>query len=695
MSDFKKQASKYLPIPILFILAIVTITYFLPRESKYEYSYTENTPWLYGLLTAPFNFHIQKSDEQINAEKDSVLQSSQIYYTYAEDAAKNISRLIGEDVHNNSVPKSYFAYLNAKLDRIYSSGVIAIDDMERLNKLGKKQIMLRQSNNVSVPRNTTTFYTPKQAYEEILYDAPKWVEPGILKGMNLNNYLKENIEYDDRTTSNVQNAELGKISLFEGEVLSGQRIIDRGEIVDGHTKNILDSYTTEMLEKVGTKAKPGWLIFGQLTLISLFFMSLMFYLKYYRPDVYSDRKSTIFILLMITVLPVFAGLMADMKMYNQFYVLPFAIPTILIRTFIDSRTAFTSHLIMIMTCALMIPIESMAQFIFIQILAGYMCILSLRKLSERSQLVYCSILIFLTYVFSYTGWLLSVEGYINYIIADENKDIYIYFCLNFVLVSFAYILIYVFERTFGFISDVSMIELSNTNKPLLQELSEVAPGTFQHSMQVSNLVVPAANKIGANAILVRTGALYHDIGKMTNPIFFTENQPEGVNPHQGLSYLDSAKIIISHVEEGVKIAKKHKLPEPIIDFIRTHHGTSKAAFFYNSYKNEHPDEDIDVKAFMYPGPNPFSKETAILMMADTVEAASRSLKENTREAITDLVHKLIDKQVAEGLFRSAPITFKDIEEVKEVFSEKLISMRHARIAYPELEKEEKPAEEII
>lgn len=692
MKDSKINISKYLPTPILFILAIVMVMYFLPRESKYEYSYTENTPWLYGLLTAPFNFHIQKSDAQIDAEKDSIMKSSQIYYTYTEDVNKKISRAIAEDVHNNSVPKSYFAYLNTKLDKIYTVGVIAIDGMEHLNKVGKKQIMLRQSNNVASARNVTSFYTPRQVYEEIIKDAPNWIELSVLKGMNLNNYLTENIEYDERTTTNALNSELGKISLFEGEVVSGQRIIDRGEIVDSHTKNILDSYTKVMQEKVGTKAKPGWLIFGQLILLSLFFTALMFYLKYYRPDIYENRKSTVFILLMITVLPIFAGLMADMKMYNQLYVLPFAIPTILIRTFIDSRTAFTAHLIMILTCALMIPVESMAQFIFIQVLAGYMCILSLRKLSERSQLVYCSILIFLTYVLSYTGWLLSVEGYINYIIAEENKDIYIYFCLNFVLVSFAYLLIYVFERTFGFISDVSMIELSNTNKPLLQELSEVAPGTFQHSMQVSNLVVPAANKIGANAILVRTGALYHDIGKMTNPIFFTENQPEGINPHERLSYLESAKMIISHVEEGIKIAKKHNLPEPIIDFIRTHHGAGKAAYFYNLYKNEHPDEEVDPAPFTYPGPNPFSKETAILMMADTVEAASRSLKENTREAITELVHRLIDKQLADGLFRNAPITFKDIEEVKEIFCEKLISMKHARVAYPELKSEEKTEE---
>lgn len=684
MENFKPNIPKHLSTPVLFILAIIIVMYFLPRESKYEYSYTENTPWLYGLLTAPFNFHIQKSEAKIAAEKDSVVKASPIYYTQTEDIDKKISTRIAADIQNRNIPKNYLNYLNTKLSKIYATGIMDLDDLEFLNKEEKTQVMLRQNNNVAASRTVSSFYTPRQAYEEIIADAPNWIDKSMLKEMNLNTYLIGNIEYDERTTTNNRNVGLGKISLFEGEVLSGQRIIDRGEIVDSHTKDILDSYTKVMQEKVGTKAKPGWLIFGQLTLITLLFMSLMFYLKYYRFDIYSNRKNIIFILLMVTFLPILAGLMTDLKMYNQLYVLPFAVPTILIRTFLDSRTALTAHIVTTLTCALMLPVESMAQFIIIQTLAGYMCILSLRKLSERSQLVYCSILVFLTYVISYTGWLLSVEGYLSLNMIEENKDIYIYFCLNFVLVSFAYILIYMFERTFGFISDVSMIELSNTNKPLLQELSEVAPGTFQHSMQVSNLVVPAANKIGANAILVRTGALYHDIGKMTNPIFFTENQPEGVNPHKNLPYEESARIIISHVEEGVKIAKKHNLPPQIIDFIKTHHGRGKVSYFYNLCQNEHPDEIIDKEPFTYPGPNPFSKETAILMMADTVEAASRSLKDNTREAITELVHRLIDKQVADGLFSNAPITFKDINDVKEIFCEKLVSMRHARIAYPEL-----------
>lgn len=326
---------------------------------------------------------------------------------------------------------------------------------------------------------------------------------------------------------------LKQVALYEGEVQSGEKIIDRGgEIVDARTKNILDSYNRELAGKVGTKAKPGWLMFGEIVMISLLIMSLMVYLKFYRLHEYNNRKNIIFILLMIIIFPIITALMADTKMFTLMYLIPFAIPTILIRTFIDSRTAMTTHMITVVICALMLPLAQMAQFIVIQTLVGYMCIFSLRNLSERSQLVYCSLLILLTYIVTYTAWVLCTEGDIS--IIRENYRIYIYFCINFIFVSFAYLLVYMCEKVFGFISEVSMIELSNTNRPLLQQLSEVAPGTFQHSMQVSTLVVSAAHRIGgANATLVRTGALYHDIGKMVNPIFFTENQSEGMNRMRG------------------------------------------------------------------------------------------------------------------------------------------------------------------
>lgn len=677
-----------IPTSVLFIAAIIIIVYFLPREGKYKYSYDENRPWQYGLLTAPFKFHIHKSDAQIQEEKDSIMQTYQPYYLADATIEKKAISQVVQDARARSIPEDYITYINRKFTEIYKAGVISAEDYERIQELNKKQLILRSetANKIAATRHIASFYTPRQAYEKIIDDAPAHIDIGRLKTFNLNNYLIANIIYDERMSLGIKNDMLQQVSLYDGEVQYGEKIIDRGEIVDARLKNILDSYIKEAEGKVGTKSKPGWLIMGELVMITLFVMALMIYLRFYRIEEYRNKKNVIFMLLMVVIFPVITGIMGDSKMFTLMYVIPFAIPTILIRTFIDSRTAITTHTITILICAIMFPLAQMAQFITVQMLVGYMCIFSLRNLSERSQLVVCALLILVTYIVSFTGWILCTEGDIALI--KENSRVYIYFCINFVFVTFAYLLVYVCERVFGFMSEVSMIELSNTNRPLLQQLSEVAPGTFQHSMQVSTLVVAAAHRIGANATLVRTGALYHDIGKMVNPIFFTENQVEGIDPHAGLTEKESARIIIDHVAEGVRIAKKNNLPQQIIDFIETHHGKGKAKYFYNSYVNNHPDEIVDEEDFTYPGPNPFTRETAILMMADTVEAASRSLKENTKEAITELVNRLIDSQLSDGLFKNAPITFKDIEQVKEVFCDKLVSMRHLRVAYPELKRDE-------
>lgn len=680
-----------IPTVVFFIATILVIMYFLPREGKYKYTYTENRPWQYGLLTAPFNFYIHKSAEQIQQEKDSVLRSYQPYYENKQSVAKDVVSQFEQNARVKSIPAEYISYVSRKLSEIYKGGIISVEDYDKVQNLNKKQLQLRNENEIIFStRHLASFYTPRQAYDKILGDAPKSLDPDILKALDFK--LDVSILFDEKKSNDLKKQMQDQVALYQGEIQSGEKIIDRGEIVDARTKNILDSYSSEVVSKVGTKSKPGWLIFGELVMITLFIMSLMVYLRFYRLHEYNNRKNVIFMLIMVVIFPVITGLMADTKMFSLMYLIPFAVPTILIRTFIDSRTAMTTHMLTVMICALMLPLAQMAQFIVIQTLVGYMCIFSLRNLSERSQLIYCSLLILLTYIVTYTGWVLCTEGDVSLI--KENGRMYIYFCINFVFVSFAYLLVYVCERVFGFISEVSMIELSNTNRPLLQQLSEVAPGTFQHSMQVSTLVVSAAHRIGANATLVRTGALYHDIGKMVNPVFFTENQSEGMNPHAGLTEKESARIIIDHVAEGVRIAKKNNLPQQIIDFIETHHGKGKAKYFYNSYVNSHPDEEVDEADFTYPGPNPFTRETAILMMADTVEAASRSLKDNSKEAIIDLVNKLIDTQVSDGLMKSAPITFKDIEDVKEVFSEKLISMRHLRVAYPELKHKEGDEEEV-
>lgn len=677
-----------LPKPVLFVMALAILIYIFPRQSNSEYNYTINTPWMYELLRAPYNFDVKKSDKQLQAEQDSIKNSSSIYLLLNSDIAEKIVGQITEMAEELKLPKNNIDYLTNKVKTIYKTGVISAEELDRLTNDKRFSIQLIKGDNVAYPRNIKTFYTPKQVYQFLVDDAPLWIDRDKVKQMNFSSLLVPNIVFDDKVTKQALDDALRNISLFEGQVVAGQKIIDKGEIINSHTYDILNSYFKNEGMSQSDKHANLWHKVGLVIILGLFMTMLNIYLKIYRPLVYEDTSKVTFILLLIVVFAIVASVIAEINTFALFFVIPFTIPVILVRIFIDSRTAVITSVVLIFISMIMLPPNYMLQFLITQTLVTYVCIFSLRRLEERSQLVYTSLFIFLTYVLSYTGWLLFEHGHFDLSTLYSKKDIYIYFCVNFVLVSFAYSLIFVIERVFGFISEVTMIELSNTSRDLLLELSEVAPGTFQHSMQVSNLVVAAATKIGANAILARTGALYHDIGKMINTIFFTENQPEGVNPHKYLSATESARIIIGHIDEGVKIAKKHKLPKQIIEFIQTHHGKGMASYFYTAYCNEHMDEEVDKKPFTYPGPNPCSKETALLMMADTIEATSRSLKENTKEAITEMVNRLIDKQISEGMFNDAPITFKDIRDIKEVFIERLISMRHVRVAYPELK--EKP-----
>ena len=361
------------------------------------------------------------------------------------------------------------------------------------------------------------------------------------------------------------------------------------------------------------------------------------------------------------------------------YMLPVAILPIAVRVFMDSRTAFMAHMTTILICSVVLRYPY--DFLLLQVIGGLAAIHSLRDLSQRSQLFRTAFIITLCYCLTYFSYELITENDLTKL----NVPMYFNFLINGVLLLFTYPFLFVLEKMFGFTSNVTLVELSNINHPLLRQLSEVAPGTFQHTMQVANLAAEAANKIGAKSQLVRTGALYHDIGKMANPAFFTENQ-SSVNPHESLAFDQSAQIIINHVNDGVKIAEKANLPKAIIYFIRTHHGRGKAKFFYNSFKNKYPDREIDEELFTYPGPNPFTKETAILMMADSVEAASRSLKEHTEESISALVNKIIDSQIADGLLKNAPLTFKDVEAIKTIFTDKLKTMFHTRVSYPDLKK---------
>ncbi len=670
-----------IPTPVFFILAIILIVYTAPRETKVSYDESEGRPWRYGLITAPFDFPVYKPEAQLEQERDSIMKEYVPYYNKDRTRAERSIALFENDAKASDTPSSYILYVRAKLAEIYTTGVISLPEYEKVAGNTSGQLYLVDDGNIAEIRRITSFYTSKSAYEKIIEDAPERLEHQTLQSLNLNNYLFDNIVLNNELSKKAKDELMMKVPFAEGYVQAGQKIIDRGEIVTARTVHTLNSLQKITEKQEGSGTRQIWMIVGDGILVAAMLMSFMTYLIFFRTREYLDKRNVLFMLSMILMFCLLTNLFV--KLGLNVYIIPYAIATIMVRTFIDSRTAMLTHLVTAVMNSLVVPFPQ--EFLMLQIPVGFMCIFSLKDLSERSQLIKSSFYILVTYAVVYVGVALALKGDYKQI----DPLMFLYFAINFMFVMFAYLLVYICEKVFGFISGVSMIELSNINKPLLQRLSEIAPGTFQHSMQVSNLAAAVAARIGANAPLVRTGALYHDIGKMTNPAYFTENQLPGMNPHNGLSYKESARIIINHVPEGIKIAKKYNLPQQIIDFIATHHGEGVTRFFYNSYKNEHPDEEVDVRDFSYPGPNPFSKETGILMMADTVEAASRSLPEYTEENIAALVDKLIDSQLRDGLLKNTPLTFKDVDIAKGIFKEKLKTIYHSRIVYPELTEEAK------
>ena len=677
-------------VPAVFILAIALVTLLFPRQGDFKYSFSEGRPWQYGLLTAPFDFPIYKPADQLKAERDSILRFYEPYYTIDESVEKNAMAEFDADVNLNtklsSLSPDYVLYLRNSLQKIYRSGIMRSEDYDKVFSSETQSMRLRKGN-LAESKSVETFSTIKSAYEQLLDNTPKSMDAELIRLADVNKYIRENIVYDASTSEKAREEFIQQVSPSTGMVQTGQRIIDQGEIVNSQTYQVLNSLKRVTEERSGRTGKNGWMIFGQLLLVVLLFGAFYAYLLFFRPHEYRNRKHVTFMVLLVTSFVALTAITSQLDLFNV-YIIPYAIVTILIRTFIDSRTALFASLITIILSSLMVPFPF--ELIVIQIAVAMVSIFMLKELSERYQLIRSSFFILLAYSLMYIGLVMHQEGNINKI----DPIIFIYFFINFIFILFSYSLVYLIEKSFGFISGVSLIELSNINKPLLKELSEKAPGTFQHSLQVSNLGMAAAVKIGANASLIRTGALYHDIGKMMNPAFFTENQSPGMNPHAGLPFEESARIIINHVRDGVKIAQKNNLPKQITDFIETHHGTSMPKYFYISWKNANPGKEINEDLFRYPGPNPFSKETAIMMMADAVEAASRSLPEYNEESIQNLVDSLIDSQVAEGYFKLAPITFRDIAAIKEVFLQKLQTIYHTRIAYPTLDKPQTQPESV-
>ena len=666
---------------LIFIDTVSVIVYFLPNEGKFNYQFDINKPWKYGLLQASFDFPIYKNDIQVQKEQDSILADYQPYFQIDKEAEKNVLSKLREDYNKtlrHSLPGTdYVRYIERTLKALYEDGIIAGNDLKRMEEDSIIAIRLVDKN-VATSRFIDQLYTVKEAYEYLLNADTTHYKKKILQQCNLNDYITPNLVYDEEKSEAAQKDLLSNISWANGFVLNGQKIIDRGEIVDEQTYNILESLRKEWEKRSDSVQEKRLTLAGQILYVGIFLFCFMAYLELFRADYY-ERKGTLTLLFaLIVFFPVLSSIMVEQNL-SSIYVVPFAMIPIIVRVFLDSRTAFMAHVTIILLCS--ITLRFPHEFILLQVVAGMVAIYSLRELSQRSQLLRTALVVFISYALLYFAFELIHEDDLTKL----NTRMYIYFMINGILLLFAYPLLFLLEKIFGFTSDVTLVELSNINNSLLREMSEVAPGTFQHSLQMANLAAAAANKIGGKSQLVRTGALYHDIGKMVNPAFFTENQ-SGVNPHKSLSYEQSAQVIISHITDGLKLAEKHNLPKVIKDFISTHHGRGLTKYFYISYKNEHPDEEVDQEKFRYPGPNPFTKEQAVLMMADSVEAASRSLPEYTEESISTLVDKIIDTQVSEGYFKECPITFKDIATVKALFKEKLKTMYHTRISYPELRK---------
>lgn len=669
----------------LIVATIAIIVWFLPRNSGPQYRYDVGKPWMYGSFIAKFDFPIYKTDEAIDGERDSLIDAFEPYYNYNSDVEKEQTAKFLSDFKNGipGLSYNYVATIADRLHRLYQAGIMPMAAYDKINVDSTNMVRVI-SGKKATSIQINCIYSTKTAYTQLLSDERLGQHRQELQRCNLNEYIVPNLIYDQERSETEINDMLGSIPLASGMVLSGQKIIDRGEIVDDYTFRVLNSFEKEMQRRSATQSEITTTLMGQTLFVTIIIVLFTLYLWLFRRDYFAKPRSLLMLYVMITIFPIAVSIMMEHTILTV-YVLPFAIVPIFARVFMDSRTAFITHVAMTLICAAAVRYQY--EFIIVQLVSGLVAIYSLRELSQRVQLIKTAVLVTLSSAAVYLALQLMQDNNI----LNMDHSMYTYLVINGVLVLFAYPLMYLVEKAFGFVSNVTLIELSNTSKDPLRSLSELAPGTFQHSLAVANLAAEVANRIEADAQLVRTGALYHDIGKLSNPSYFTENQV-GVNPLNRMPRPEAAQTVISHVTEGLKMAEKYNLPGIIKDFINTHHGNGKTKYFYISYKNEHPDEPIDEDSFTYPGPSPFTREQAILMMADSIEAASRSLSEYTDESISGLVNKIIDGQVAEGFFNECPITFRDISQAKAVLIERLKTIYHTRIAYPELQKDAASAE---
>ena len=677
LTSFAKNQSFIFKI-FLFILSTVLIIYLLPKGGQFKYNFQKGKPWQYENLYAPFSFTIKKSKAEIEEEIEYLREELIPYFEIDTAKVTEVKTLFNNfykqkesiDIANQRDLKIKDAGLRI-LDNLYTYGLISENYSFDSNKL----IYLKNGNEIQ-----------ELSYKQLVFlgDIDRIIKSNVKEYFILDAelFLTElitsivlpNVTLNSELTASTIRSKIESINPNRGVIDKGSRIIAKGEVVEGNKFQILSSYKAVFESQIWSKSNFYWLLLGYSLLISLVFLMLFLFLKNYRLEIYNNNTKVTFILFNIIVMIFLTTLVVkyDAKLV---YITPLCILPLVLKTFFDARLGLFVHVLTILLLGFIVP--NSFEFLFLQTIAGMVTILTVSELYKRANLFISVGQITFIYVLGYFAFFIIQEGNIELI----QWDYFGYFVLCGLLTLFSFPLIYIYEKMFGLVSDVSLLELSDTNSKLLKELSNKAPGTFHHSLNVANLAEAAANEIGANAMLTRVGALYHDIGKMVNPTYFTENQMSSINSHDELDPKESAKIIIDHVIIGIEIAKKNKLPDRIIDFIRTHHGTRLVHYFYS--KETEKSGIASKEDFSYPGPTPFSKETAILMMADSVEAASKSLKEPTSSMLDEFVEKIIDGQLNQGQFLNANITLKEIQRIKKVLKKKLNNMYHLRIEYPE------------
>lgn len=669
---------------LLFLIAVVSIVYLFPKGGQFKYDFNKGKPWQYDNLYATFDFSIQKTEEEINLEKLALTKNNRPYFIYDIDKVLKAKTDFTEKINvvqaNDSIATEnmlkFIAIGNSVIDKVYEFGFIDVVSQGKVVS-DNDIVFLRKANEAE-----EIIYSKFLVYKEVLQlitdnigDSPYSYGQNKLLNILLE-VIKPNITYDSSLTQKALEESFKNISYTKGLVSTGELIILKGDIVEGRKLAILNSLKKESESKVWTESNYLWIVSGYTVLVSLALLMLLLFLQKYRVEIYRDNNKVTFIFLNVFLMVLIQTLVVK---YNSdyLYVVPLSILPIVLKAFFDARLGLFAHVLTVLLLGFIVP--NSFEFIYLHIIAGMVTILTVSDLYKRASLFISVGQITLIYMVTYFAFSILKEGNASQI----NWEYFVLFSANGLLSFLSLFFIYMYEKIFGLVSDVTLLELSNTNTKLLRELNEKAPGTFQHSMQVANLAEAAANEIGANSMLVRTGALYHDIGKMLNPKYFIENQSTGVNPHNDLSPSDSASIIINHVIKGIELGKEYRLPDRIIDFIRTHHGTSLVYYFYMKEQELNPDENIKISKFQYTGPIPFSKETAILMICDAAEAATKSIKNPTAQSIEILIDKIVEKQKSENQFINSDITFREIEKIKKVVKKKLMNIYHLRIEYPD------------